>query len=126
MRKKMEHLKEQRRKFTAIFVRYGRKNGWKGRSETTLLFNDIIDVKTNKKVTGHIWFNLGKRFATLNLKEGEKISFDARVTEYLKGYRGHRDVHRYVERDLRLSNPTNIIKIGGNKECCCLNHIMLS
>jgi hypothetical protein len=48
----------------------------------------------------------------LRLREGDKILFDARSRQYIKGYRGHRDDEfgelPERQKDWRLSNPTNI------------------
>lgn len=83
---------------------------------TTILLKDIVDVVSQKLVTDHIWFVLGKRFEKLDLKEGDIIRFDARVTDYIKGYRGHRYEEDYdckpVERDFRLSFPTKFVKVS--------------
>ena len=73
---------------------------------------DIIDVSSGKMVTDHLWFNLTKGFEALQLLEGDIVGFDARVTRYLKGYRGRReDELRPVGVDYRLSFPTKVEKL---------------
>ncbi|MBU2634768.1 MAG: hypothetical protein KJ674_06030 [Nanoarchaeota archaeon] len=77
---------------------------------------DVTDVLTNEVLTDHLWFTCGKRFDCLDLLEGELVQFDARVTEYLKGYQGgdegsYEDVYGQ-ELDYRLSFPTKVKKVN--------------
>lgn len=57
---------------------------------------------------------MGKRFDEAKLCEGDVVQFKARVTRYVKGYRGRRnyDDDEYgakpVKMDFRLSFPTNV------------------
>lgn len=55
-----------------------------------------------------------RAFAALELAEGTRVEFDARVTTYTKGYRGHRDDIDAppLETDFKLSFPNNL-KIAG-------------
>ena len=108
MRQGLQKLDGVRRRFVGVFVRYGTKKGWKGVTLTTILLKDI---KINGKlICDHLWFNLTKEFDNLTLKEGTTVAFDARVREYLKGYRGYRDdvYDKPVERDFKLSHPTKV------------------
>ena len=57
----------------------------------------------NDIITDHLWFSLGKQFQKLNLKEGDIISFDARVAKYVKGYKG--DERYFFEETGRLPPP---------------------
>jgi len=116
MRAELEKLFGKRRRFQGVFVRYGQKAGYKY-PETTILLKDIVDVISQKAMTDHCWFTMGKRFEKLELKEGDIIRFDARVTDYIKGYQGRRnDEDDYdvkpVERDFRLSFPTKFVKVS--------------
>jgi len=104
MRNELAKIEGERSVFTGVFVRFGEKNGYKG-SVTTVLLQNIHDA-TGKKVTDHLWFNLTKGFAALNLKGGEKIEFRARVKDYLKGYQG--DETALMEIDYKLSHPTKV------------------
>lgn len=114
----MSKFAGQRRRFKGVFERFGQKSGYKG-LEVTMLLKDVVDVRTNRTVTDHLWFTVGKRFKSLNLKEGDVVHFDARVTAYIKGYRGRRgeDVDNPLERDWRLSFPTKVKK---EKDRICL------
>lgn len=80
---------------------------------------EIFRNKSGKQVADHVWFNLTMEFMQLEkeLKEGAIIEFHARVKDYLKGYKGHReDVERPLERDYKLSRPTKIKVIGQETE----------
>ena len=110
MRKALKQLEGERRRFTGTFCRFGQKNGWKGRTLTTVLLKDIKDARGNI-VSDHLWFNLTKEFNNLTLTEGTtRIAFDARVKSYYKGYQGYReDVYdNPVEMDFKLSHPTKV------------------
>lgn len=115
MRNKLKVIDGERRTFYGEFVRLGLKSGYKGTEETVLLKN-IYDT-SGQFITDHLWFNLTKSFEKLNLKPGDKVQFDARVTSYTKGYKG-----RYAgilnpskakeKADFKLSYPNKIIKLN--------------
>ena len=114
MRKALKQLNGERRRFSGTFVRTGQKPGWKGSALTTILLKDIKDAN-GRIVSDHLWFNLTKEF-DLALKEGDVISFDARVKLYYKGYRGYReDVDKPVEMDFKLSHPTKVVRVEEQK-----------
>lgn len=116
MREELAKLHGLRRRFQGVFERFGTRSGYKG-ILTTILLRDIMDVASGKVLTEHVWLTMGKRFEKLNLKEGDVVRFDARVTDYLKGYKGRREFDdddpdfKPVERDFRLSFPTRLIKV---------------
>ena len=94
-------------------MRYGKKNGWKGKTEQTILLKNIRDAH-GILVSDHLWFNQTKGFAALELKDGDVVQFKARVKEYEKGYKGRREDELFeehpMETDYKLSNPTDIKK----------------
>ena len=112
MRQKLESIKEERRRFTGIFAAYGKKAGFRGRrSQETILLRDVRDITNATLVTDHLWLNLTKEFADLQLKQGDAVAFDARVKKYVKGYvntRGKIDNRRH---DYKLTHPTKVQKI---------------
>lgn len=111
MRKKLKELgSADRHTFTAEVVRFGKKNGWVGEVKTILLKDVALD---DEIVCNHIWFTCGKQFEKLALQPEDRISFSARVSKYIKGYKGWReDVYDHpIETDYRLSFPTKIKKI---------------
>ena len=111
MRNELGKMNQTRCRFKGIFERYGKKTNYKGFPETTVLLKEIR--KGDKIVSDHLWFSLTKGFQKLGeLKQGDVVEFDARVTEYLKGYKGYReDVDKPLETDYRLSFPTKFSKI---------------
>lgn len=112
MRKALAAHDEERATFYGTFERFGTKNGWQGRQEKTVLLKDICD-QTGKRVCDHLWFNLTKAFALLNLQTGDTVQFDARVKAYEKGYFGRRQgVYKPAEIDYKLSHPTRVRQVG--------------
>lgn len=111
MRSGLKKLQDVRKTFISIFERYGTKTNWHGFPEETILLTDIKDTN-GKKVTDHIWFSMTKGFGKLGkLKKGDMIQFDARVKEYVKGYKGYREETQWespIENDYKLNNPTKI------------------
>jgi len=111
MREGLKNFEGKRKRFRAYFVRFGTKKGYKG-LERTILLKYVEDVSTNRLVAEHLWFNLTKGFAALDLKEGDQVEFDARVKRYVKGYKGYReDVWKPLELDYKLSHPTKLRKL---------------
>ena len=81
-------------------------------TKTTIILKGLM--KDGELLCDHMWFSCGKTFERLDLKAGDKISFDARVTKYIKGYEGRyaeakRESWRQV--DYRLERPTKARKI---------------
>ena len=108
IRKRLAKAEGQRKKFQAIFSRFGKKINYKGYSEETLLFVNITDIETKTVVADHLWFSLTKGFEKLELKEGTTVGFEARVKEYTKGYVNSKYRINNRKSDYKLSNPTKI------------------
>lgn len=115
-RKNLKKLGDQERhRFIGTVGKFGWKAGW-NYPEETIMLKDIKLFSSDEILTDHLWFNLGKQFASLNLKEGDVISFDARVGKYRKGYYGNIDY--FFEKngyfppsptiDYKLERPTKI------------------
>lgn len=113
MRKELAKINGIRSRFEAIFVRFGSKTNYKGYPESTVLFSEIKSLNDGKILADHVWFTCGKRLDALHLCEGDIVQFDARVTSYIKGYRGYRDdvYDAPIEKDYRLSFPTKLVKV---------------
>ena len=92
----------------AVVDRFGNRTGWKGRPVLTLLLRDVVEAKTGTVLTDHLWFTVGKW--SEGLAAGDVIGFEARSGDYIKGYRGRRDVDDAppVSRDWRLERPTKV------------------
>jgi hypothetical protein len=108
MRKALAKEEGNRKKFTAVFARLGKKVNYKGYSEDTILLTQITDVEVNKVVADHLWFSYTKGFESIQLREGVVIEFEARVKEYSKGYVNSRYKISNRSSDFKLSNPTRI------------------
>lgn len=110
VRQELKQIENQRMRFKAIFERYGKKHAYRGADITTILLREIRIFETGEQITEHLWFTQTKGFESLGeLKEGDCIEFDARVTTYIKGYHGRReDVYKPSYKDWRLSYPTKI------------------
>lgn len=110
VRKKLKEIgHDDRHQFTGEFVKYGYKT-YKDRYSPTILLKNIRLVETNKVVTNHLWFNLGRRFQKLGyLKKGDIISFYGRVADYQKGYYLNR------KRDWRITYPTKVKLLTNRK-----------
>jgi hypothetical protein len=115
MRKELQGICEQRKRFTATFKRFGSKTNWHGFLEETILLVNVKD-ENGKEVADHIWFHCTKGFEAVKpLSEGDMIEFFARVKSYEKGYVNHRKEIDDSELDYKLNNPTKIRKIeNGN------------
>ena len=112
MRKELKMIgSKDRHIFTAIFIRFGFRDGYKGSVETILLQDVLLNGKV---VTDHLWFDLTKGFKSADLSPGDVVEFCAGVSVYEKGYKGYRNdvFDRPIEKDYRLSRPTKIKKIG--------------
>lgn len=110
-----ESLKNQdgiRGTFSGTVARFGTKSAYRGAPIPTVLLQDVKDA-SGKVVTDHLWMTVGLQIQRLSLQIGEKVFFDARVTQYEKGYKGYReDVYDApIEVDYRLSNPTKVRKV---------------
>lgn len=108
MRSELKKSEGERKKFRATFVRLGKKAGYKGVSEETILLKNVIDIETNKLATDHIWFTFTKGFQDANLMEGMLVEFEARVKEYTKGYVNNHYKLNFESKDYKLSHPTKI------------------
>lgn len=72
---------EKRMRFRGEFVRFGEKSGWR-QPEKTILMKNVRFAHDDELAADHLWFNLTKGFAKLNLLEGDIVEFDARVKQY--------------------------------------------
>lgn len=111
IRKKLAAERGQRKRFQAVFSRFGKKVNYKGHSETTILLIDIVDTETKIRVTDHAWFSYTKGFESINLEEGMHLQFDARVKEYKKGYVNKKIGVNNRKTDYKLSHPTKIVRV---------------
>lgn len=111
MREKFAKAEGMRGQFSAVYARCGWKPAFKGKGAPikTLLFVNVTD-SSGKVTADHIWIVEGKQFKGMNIVKGDEIEFDARVTQYQKGYKGHRDDPELPAEstDYKLSFPTRV------------------
>lgn len=112
MRKNLRNIgSKERHCYIGAFERFGLKKGYKGSIATVLLLN-VYDADGNL-VTDHLWFTKTKGFTQVNLEQGDKVCFEARVDSYIKGYQGYReDIYSDISVDYKLSYPTKIRKLA--------------
>lgn len=106
MREQLRELENQRLRFRAEVNRFGFKKNYHGYPQPTILFSRIERVDTGEELTDHVWFDVRKTIENLNLRPGSIVEFDARVTEYEKGYVNIWQGIDNSEIDYRLSHPT--------------------
>jgi hypothetical protein len=107
-RLKLASAEGERKIFKGTFSKFGKKVNYKGYSEPTVLLINITDVEKNELVTDHAWFSLTKGFENINPKEGDVLTFEARIKEYKKGYVNKKYGINNQRKDFRLSHPTKI------------------
>ena len=91
MRNKVKEIgNKTRERYRATVGRMGIKsNEHKGFPERTILLKDLYLLADDNEelVTDHLWKTVHKQLKNLDLKEGDVITFNARVSTYKKGYR---------------------------------------
>lgn len=110
MRAKLRQRAGDRQTFAATVGDFSwKRNRW-GASQTILL-KDLTDPSTGEVLTDHVWFGRGQWASDLTV--GDRITFDARVTQYVKGYRGRHNNSEMpaVRVDYNLSHPTKVARI---------------
>ena len=121
MRERLKSIgNKERHRYSAEVAQFGWKSGW-NEPEPTIMLKNVRLYGNDDIITDHLWFSLGKQFQKLNLKEGDIISFNARVAKYVKGYKG--DWWYFYEKtgyfptpistDYKLERPTKM-KIESN------------
>jgi hypothetical protein len=108
IRKALAARDGERKKFHAVFSRFGKKINYKGYTETTVLLTKIVDLESGDVVADHLWFTYTSGFEKANLEEGVPIEFEARAKEYAKGYVNKKYGINQRKKDFKLSHPTKI------------------
>jgi len=108
MRKALSEKEGERRRFSAIFSRLGSKANYHGYAEETILLTHVVDLENQQMVADHIWFSYTKSFREANLTPGQRVRFEARIKQYVKGYvnTGYKIDRR--QKDFKLSHPTRV------------------
>ena len=116
MRKKLKSINGQRLRFIATVERFASKSAFRGPAIPTVLLKDIRRTDTGENVSDHLWFTKGKSWESTTI--GCQVEFDARVSVYEKGYKGHRDdvFDAPVSVDYRLERPTKVEVLPPNDD----------
>jgi hypothetical protein len=109
MRNQLKPHEGERMAFIAVVERFGAKTNYHGYSDDTMLLKDIRFAGTGELATGHLWFTVGKSMEKLKLAIGDRIQFEARISEYSKGYVNRRGGIDNRKTDYKLSRPTKFM-----------------
>ncbi len=110
LRTALKNNDDQRLKFSAVFARYGARANWKGYSVTTLLLTHLC-FEDGSPAADHIWIAETKGTLALGtLQPGQKLTFEARVGAYEKGYKYRGKALTPVKADFKLNRPTKVKK----------------
>lgn len=123
MRKNLEKRFNQRLRWKGIVEKFGKKWGYHGYQELTVLIINItcISEKMDEIITDHIWMTVRKLFEKIEISPGDIIEFDARVSAYSKGNRDEETGEYFRSMDYKLSFPTKIKIIGKDEKIASLN-----
>lgn len=116
MRKQLQIIEGKKLRFRATVDRFGYRPDDRGLIITTVCLDHITYAGSEREVTDHIWFDVTRTIASLNLKPGDVVEFDAKAEAYLKGYR---HIKRGIDdrtRDYKLSSPSGFKKVTDDKE----------
>ncbi len=108
MRKALLEKQGERRKFSAVFCRFGSKTNYHGYSAETVLLTNVIDSENGQLVADHLWFNYTKSFQEAGLIAGKLVEFEARIKKYVKGYVNIRYKIDKRTLDYKLSHPSKV------------------
>jgi hypothetical protein len=112
LRTALKNNNDQRLKFSAVFTRYGAKVNLKGYSEKTLLLTHLC-FEDGSSAADHVWIAETKECAALGpLQPGQKLTFEARIGAYEKGYKYRGKALTPAKADFKLNRPTKVKKIG--------------
>ena len=111
MRSRLSRLAGKRRKFSAEVFRFGSRRNGDGLKIQTVLLGDIRLENSHRQVARYVW----KDFSELGvlLSEGDRVSFFATVSPYVKGHKRWRALSgaSLRKRDWTLDNITVAHKI---------------
>lgn len=111
MRKHLKEKEGQRLRFSGTVDRYGTKAGYCGVPVPTICIKQLVYADTGQTACDHVWFSVGKQIDQLNLKPGDRVDFDARISTYTKGYVNIRQGIDNRQIDYRLSHPTKLERV---------------
>lgn len=112
MREELKKLNQLRRMFTATIGRFGRRNvnHLNKNIVWTILLKNITD-KDGNIIADHLWINLNKEFDKLNIREGDRIKFSAKIIEYYKKSNSLKK-----KKDYKIDKLLNIKKLNDTND----------
>jgi len=112
MREHLQPLEGQRLTFTGIFTRFGLRPHFNDMYLQTVLVEQVTTAD-GTLAADHVWLACGERLGALDLRQGDRLTFCARVRPYHKGQiyrRKNGKLKRVVSMlDYKLSYPTRIL-----------------
>lgn len=123
MRENFKKMAGQRHTFIATVSRFGKKSSYRGPPQTTIL---LVNIKNENEgfLEDHAWMVLRKRFEQAEIKEGDVLKLEARVSTYVKGYSDDHEENP-IRIDYKLCYPTKIMKIGEDEEFKISEHAII-
>lgn len=117
MREALLALEGQRVRVRGVFRRLGRKQDFRGAEEgITVLLSPVL-LPDGSLVSDHLWFNMTRGFAALDLRRGMVVELSARVARYKKlTHDWGRGTDDPISEDLKLVRPTGLRVVGREPE----------
>ena len=117
MREALIALEGQRVRVRGVFRRLGRKQGFAGPEESITVLLSPVLLPDGSMVSDHLWFNMTRGFAALDLRRGMVVELSARVARYKKPTRDWaRGTDDPISEDLKLVRPTGLRVVGREPE----------
>ncbi len=111
MRDILALLDGERLDVRATVVRLSKRVGWAGVREPTILLGQVCTLD-GALLTDHLWLNLGKRLAVLDLHKGDVVGFSGRVASYRKGLARLPGEPAQFSIDYGLAYPTRCVVLA--------------
>ncbi len=86
MRTALEELHGERLRFAGKFGKVSVKTGTSKNRDTTFLLLDIVRLDTNEVIADHVWVASCKALDRFQLRPGDNLTFNAKVSRYRKRY----------------------------------------
>jgi hypothetical protein len=111
MKEKLKNNDNKKFLFSATVSKFGLKSNRYRLNTLTILLVDI-KFEDGNFACDHSSFTVRKTMGKLNLNAGDKITFEAKISKYTKGYTNYYNGIEEYYTDLKLNRPTKIKKIN--------------
>ena len=109
MKKRVKKITKERKNFSGVFEGDYIENDFFGNQIRKIVFSNIVDPK-GKLIKEKQEFIYSNDFIKNDLKVGDIVEFNARITHKPKGYLGSRKEIKDDELEINLMRPTKILK----------------